>query len=95
LALEGYELLTVILILIILFVWGPQKLPEMARSISLAKREFEKAAKEMSTPSAPLTVESKTETPQDPLLVAAKSVGIVTEGKTKEELAKEIVERTS
>ncbi|MGA3109565.1 MAG: twin-arginine translocase TatA/TatE family subunit, partial [Candidatus Bathyarchaeia archaeon] len=27
----------------VVFLWGPQKLPEMARSVALAKREFEKA----------------------------------------------------
>jgi sec-independent protein translocase protein TatA len=98
LALEGYELLTVVAILVILFIWGPQKLPEMARSIGLAKKEFEKAAKEVSTGTASVsaTTQPKTETaPQDPLLVAAKSLGIVTEGKTKGELAKEIAERAS
>jgi len=96
LAIVGYETLTIIAILIILFIWGPQKLPEMAKSLGQAKREFEKATKEMTN----LAIAPATSTPvitpqQDPLIVAAKSLGIITEGKTKEELAKEIAQRTT
>jgi sec-independent protein translocase protein TatA len=92
LALVGYEWLIVVAILVVIFLWGPQKLPELARSIGLAKKEFEKAAKEVSSAtSTPSTSEAGT----DPLIVAAKNLGISTEGKTKEEIAKEIAERTS
>ena len=75
-------------------------MPELARSIGLAKKEFDKAAKEASAGS-----ESKDATSQsvsstgsatgDPLIVAAKSLGISTEGKTKEEIAKDIAERST
>jgi len=84
----------------VIFIWGPQKLPELARSIGLAKKEFDKATKEASatapettaTSSAPSETGSST---GDPLIVAAKSLGISTEGKTKEEIAKEIAERST
>ena len=92
-ALVGYEWLIVVAILLVVFLWGPQKLPELARSIGLAKKEFEKAAKEVSSSAATTTTES-TSTP-DPLITAAKNLGITTEGKTKEEIAKEIAERTA
>ncbi len=49
-ALVGYEWLIVLGILLVVFLWGPQKLPELARSIGLAKKEFDKAAKEASSP---------------------------------------------
>ena len=91
-ALVGYEWLIVIAILLVVFLWGPQKLPELARSIGLAKKEFEKAAKE-ATSMASGTI--PTDTTTDSLIVAAKNLGITTEGKTKEEIAKEIAEQTA
>lgn len=91
-ALEGYQLLIVVGILLVVFLWGPQKLPELARSIGLAKKEFEKAAKEASTPSTDTTT---TQPATDPLITAARSLGISTEGKTKEQIAKEIADKSS
>lgn len=91
-ALVGYEWLIVVAILVVIFLWGPQKLPELARSIGLAKKEFEKAAKEVSSATS---TSSTSEAGTDPLIVAAKNLGISTEGKTKEEIAKEIAERTA
>jgi sec-independent protein translocase protein TatA len=92
LALEGYQLLIVVGILVVVFLWGPQKLPELARSIGLAKKEFEKVAKEASTPSTDTTT---TQPATDPLITAARSLGISTEGKTKEQIAKEIADKSS
>ena len=95
-ALVGFELVSVVVILVVVFLWGPQKLPEMARSIALAKREFEKASREITSPSTyspPPTSASPSSSTVDPLIVAAKSLGITTEGKTKEEIAKEIADR--
>jgi sec-independent protein translocase protein TatA len=93
-ALVGYEGLIIAAILIVLFFWGPQKLPEIAKSIGQAKREFEKAAKEVSTLAITPTGTTENVT-QAPIIVAAKSLGIATEGKTKEELAAEIVAKTA
>ncbi len=100
-ALVGYEWLIVVGVILVIFIWGPQKLPELARSIGLAKKEFDKATKEASATASETTTStappaSGTESSTgDPLIVAAKSLGISTEGKTKEEIAKEIADRST
>jgi len=100
LALVGYEWLIVVGVILVIFIWGPQKLPELARSIGLAKKEFDKATKKAAaTGGATTTTPTTPATPEppvgEPLLVAARSLGISTEGKTKEEIAKEIAERST
>ncbi len=94
-ALSPLEIVVIIGIIAVIFLWGPQKLPELARSIGLAKKEFEKAGKEFTG-----TI-SGTSTPQQPqapaeddtLLQTAWRLGIKTEGKTKEQISQEIVEK--
>ncbi len=88
-ALVGFELIAVAVILLILFLWGPQKLPEIAKSIGLARREFGKATKEVASVSTSTISPASAE---EPIIVAAKALGMKTEGKTKEDLAKEIAE---
>lgn len=90
----GYEWLVVVAILLVVFLWGPKKLPELARSIGLAKKEFEKTGKEVSLATNSATTPTMNP-PQDPLHAAAKSLGIGTEGKTKEQIAKEIAHRAA
>jgi sec-independent protein translocase protein TatA len=97
LAIVGYEAIAVVAVLLAVFLWGPQKLPELARSIGMAKKEFEKAAKETSSITTSLTTPTPTSTHEpavDPLIVAAKSLGITTEGKTKLEIAQAIAAKT-
>jgi sec-independent protein translocase protein TatA len=89
----GYDWLVIAGVLIVVLIWGPQKLPELARSVGLAKKEFDKAVKE--TSSAVTTGTLSAQPASDPLIVAAKNLGISTEGKTKEEIAKEIADKTT
>lgn len=100
-ALVGFEAIIVVVLIIVVFLWGPQKLPEIARSVALAKREFDKVSKELgvpltsspSPPSTPAPTSTSTAAAVDPIIVAAKALGITTEGKTKEEIAREIAAR--
>jgi sec-independent protein translocase protein TatA len=108
----------IVAILILLFLWGPSKVPEMARVIGQAKREFDKAAKDVtslvdvksitnpitdsinktitSPPTSTLEIgqQATTQPPQDPVIIAAKSLGISTLGKTKQGLTTEITNLT-
>ncbi len=81
----GAPEILVILILIVLLIWGPKQIPKLARSLGLAKKEFEKAAKG--------EVEEEEET-TDELIKLAKELGIDTEGKSREEIKKEILKKT-
>jgi sec-independent protein translocase protein TatA len=84
LAIVGYEWIIVLVIIVVLFVWGPQKLPEFAKSIGLARKEIEKAYKEASDATASPAA-------ADPLIETAKKLGISTEGKTRSQISDEIV----
>lgn len=97
-AIDSYEAITIVLIVAVIFLWGPQKLPEIAKMIGEARKEYEKATREipsLASLSSPTGTQTAAKTTKDPVLIAAKSLGITTEGKTKEELAKEIVSRTT
>ena len=87
----GFELIIVAVIIVAILLWGPKKLPELARSIGLARKEFEKASKEGETfTTQVLTPPASAE---DVLLKTAKDLGISTEGKTKDQISQEIVEK--
>jgi Sec-independent protein translocase protein TatA len=45
-ALDPLELGTIEKIIIVFFIWGPQKIPELARLIGQARKEFDNATKE-------------------------------------------------
>ena len=44
--LDPLELGTIAAIILVFFLWGPQKIPELARVISQARREFDNATRE-------------------------------------------------
>ena len=86
----GWEWIIILLIFAALILWGPKKLPELARAIGEARREFETASKEVTGP--PPTTETKPSS-DDLLIETAKKLGISTEGKTKEQISQEIVKK--
>ena len=93
-ALVGYEALIALGVLLVVFLWGPQKLPELAKSIGLARKEFEKAKSDIGSISNPISATTPAPSTEDSLISAAKSMGVPTEGRTKEQIAKDIADKT-
>lgn len=89
------ELLLILGIILILF--GPKKLPELARALGRARREYELAMsgeiKESEGEEKRESEGKKEKSEEEVLLETAKKLGIETEGKTLEEIADEILKR--
>jgi sec-independent protein translocase protein TatA len=88
------ELILLFLILLILF--GSKKLPEFARGIGEAIREFRKAASEAENiQKQPALAESQVSTSyqEDPLITAARNKGINVEGKTRLQIVEELAQK--
>jgi sec-independent protein translocase protein TatA len=73
---------------VIIFLFGANKIPGLARALGQARREFDNAAKGITTTNA--TIDS-----DDPLILAAQKEGIDTVGKTREQIASEISSKLS
>ncbi len=86
--LGGQEWLVVLIALVIILIWGPSKLPSLARGMGEAIREFRKAASGVAEEEV-RRVEKKEEIDQK-IIEMARSLGISTEGKTKEQILDEI-----
>lgn len=91
-ALDPIEILVIVGAVAVFLMWSPQKLPEMARALGQAKREFDKAVHEVST--AASTPPSTQDKPDDQIVATAKRLGISTDGKTKEQISQEIVSKS-
>jgi sec-independent protein translocase protein TatA len=128
-AFDPLELATIVGIIIVFFLWGPQKIPEIARMIGQARKEFDNATREFQNVSAsiqngtnpllaPLTEPSPSSAAPKPplpgvrsafphgvvstvppapktgdelLIEAARKLGILTQGKTREQVQQEII----
>lgn len=94
-------------IVIVIFLWGPNKIPDLAKAIGSARREFDQASKQINTvmngdPLAAVTGMVLTERPSAPqisgdqmLIDTARKLGIDTEGKTREQISQEIIHKKS
>ncbi|MCX8187407.1 MAG: twin-arginine translocase TatA/TatE family subunit [Nitrososphaeria archaeon] len=99
----GIEWIIVAIVLVVLLLWGPSQLPKIAKAFGEAKKEFQKASKEaeeitreMKESVRPITETVTAATDEvkkidDKLLEIAKSLGISTEGKTRDQIADEIL----
>lgn len=100
-ALDPIEWIVIGVIVVVIFMWGPAKIPELAKSLGLAKKEFDDAKKQFGNPTQEL-LKAASQSPapatqisaDDLLIQTARKMGIVTEGKTREEITNEMVSRT-
>jgi len=88
---DPLELVIIGIIIVVIVVMGPKWIPELARALGSAKKEFNAGAQstpEVSTAAGP-------QMGGDDLMVAARKLGIPTEGKTREQISAEIVRKTA
>ena len=88
---DPLQLIVIGIIVIVVILWGPQKIPELARSIGIARKEFTQASKESANPAAGQLTAANA--PDQTLIDTARKLGIDTEGKTREQISDEIVNR--
>lgn len=84
----------VLILAILLFVFGPSKLPEIARELGKAWREFSKAGAVIMEAAAPPTTTSKESEENKAIIDMARKLNIDTEGKTIKQITEEITVRT-
>ncbi len=98
-ALDPIEWIVIGIIVLALIIWGPSKIPELARALGRAKKEYLKASSELESEinkiaeMTPETTQTSKSSSDDKLIEIAKSLGISTEGKTRDQIAKEIIEK--
>ncbi|MCL4517650.1 MAG: twin-arginine translocase TatA/TatE family subunit [Thaumarchaeota archaeon] len=90
----------VLIVAVIVFLFGANKIPQIAKGIGQARREFEMASKGITDPLSSVSTAAAmpntsppstgTQTTEDPLITAAKKEGIETQGKTRDQIASEL-----
>ena len=101
---DPLQLVMIAVVVLVILMWGPKKIPELARSIGLARKEFADASKaSASTPGSSTAgaagvvrgqvQETSLASGGDALVEAAKSLGLPTEGKTREAVSNEILQK--
>jgi sec-independent protein translocase protein TatA len=97
LLLQGSEWLIVIVIVVVL-IFGANKIPDLAKSLGRASGEFQKGKVESEQEVArlkaqgtqPAQPETPAESDHDKLMRAAKELGISTDGRTDDEVRAEV-----
>jgi sec-independent protein translocase protein TatA len=93
----------ILIIAIVVFLFGANKIPSLARSLGQARREFDRGWRGIvdTSPSSSTGAQQGNSTPnsvageggqstEDPLVTAAQREGIDTRGKTREQIASEL-----
>ncbi len=81
------QLLVILGVLVVILIWGPSKIPELARAVGRARKEFDDASKGIAQP----ITTSNPSAVSDPLVETAQKLGLSTQGKTREQISDEIV----
>ncbi len=81
------QLIVILGVLVVILIWGPSKIPELARAVGRARKEFDDASKGIVQPSS----NPGQLTASDPLLETARKLGINTQGKTRDQISDDIV----
>ena len=81
-------------IVIAIFLWGPQKIPDIAKALGRARKEFQDASKELGDTVTAMPPKPAAEMTGDQMLVeTARKLGISTEGKTRDQISQEIISK--
>ncbi len=88
---DPLQLIIIGVIVVVIFLWGPQKIPELARALGRAKKEFDEGSRELVSGGTSAQPPTPPKTADQVLLDTARQLGITTEGKTREQLSQEIV----
>ena len=85
----------ILLIILALILFGPKKLPELAKAAGEAVRVFREETQKVtsSVEEASKKKETTTIISDEDLKKLAEKLGVQTEGKTKEDLIKEVIEK--
>ena len=75
------------IIAIVLLLIGPKKLPDLARALGSAQKEYEDARR------TSVTKKTEEKKEEELLIEQAKKLGIKTEGKTIEQIAQEVLQK--
>ncbi len=87
---DPFQILLILAVVAVLLIWGPQKIPELARSIGRARREFDDASKGLVQQATNPTTNAPS---PDTLIETAQKLGIETQGKTRQQISDEIVQQ--
>jgi len=98
---DPLQWVVIAVVAIVFLMYGPKKIPELAKSIGLARKEFNDASKTdaaaaaaaAATPAAAAKPVPAPGITGDSLIDTAKRLGVQTEGKTREEISNEIIAR--
>ncbi len=81
--LQGYEVPIILLVVVVVFLFGAKKIPDLARSVGRARGEFARGKDEYEKERE---AGKKEPSEREKLEQAAKSLGLPVEGKSDEEL---------